>query len=929
MWTWKERISGGILFIRGISAALTLFMLSWTAAAGELPFAKPVDNIPASVYGGNKRVWDLEFGDNGVLFVAASEWLCIWDGMEWHSLKAWSCLRDLHWDRQSGRLYAAGDNFFGYWKLDRYGVLQFTFLYRNNDNRRFQNFWRIIPKGDTLYVQTHEDIFAFDMETNEVGDAVASGCVGYIFDGGDVIWGQVDGVLYSYSGGSAAETGIVDADRIVAVRKDGEDLMYITELGGIKRFHGGSSVTEFPHLNYILKDDRIFSAKMNDDGSFLLGTVLNGVYSVGGNGKVMEHYGEADGVEYSTVLCLEEDSSGSLWLGLDGGLAYVDSDKSVTAYVSRTRNIGDVYSSMLHDGILYLGTNKGLFYVDGNMEPRQVPGLKGIVWNIVDCMEFFAVEMDGDLYVLYPDGRLELVLPKVWRFMEWKGVENLYCCSDHDGIVLLEKAGGTLAVRNRLENCDGYSSVPLRYDELGNLWVEGLWGGAQRLSLSQDRRKILSDAFYPVGNPKAMTLSHNVDGRLVFTQECGCYLYNLDEDKMEYSRYYSDICGSIDRNVHSLYQKGDFYFVYGSDRVGVSERHGCSVSYIASVSMKYDKYDFSENFSRFMDLNDSLVAIGCNNGIVLYNVKAPSPQNPDSLSLLQIRYDVEGNTCMMPLDADAVPEFPFGAANIALQLAGLPHNKTVYYSVDGNEKMLMRYHSYILIPYLPGGRHHVELYDSFGSSLLQVDMKMKHHWLLSWWFIVLTVLTLSALSVLMFTVSRRRTEALKRKYADKQAEMMEKERIERENEKLQMELMERNAKLTSMAINDMTVNNMLKEIEDELGKVAGDSKEMRAAVRPVRKVVERYFRENGSWEAFQTYFNGVYDGFFDRLKARYPQLTPNEVKICSYIKLGMSTKEIASLMNIETISAESARYRLRKNMGLAKGDSLSDVISGI
>ena len=65
------------------------------------------------------------------------------------------------------------------------------------------------------------------------------------------------------------------------------------------------------------------------------------------------------------------------------------------------------------------------------------------------------------------------------------------------------------------------------------------------------------------------------------------------------------------------------------------------------------------------------------------------------------------------------------------------------------------------------------------------------------------------------------------------------------------------------------------------------------------------------------------------LKQKYPHLTQNDIKICSYIRMGMSSKEIASLMNIEVISAQSARYRLRKNMGLSQEDSLSDIISKI
>ena len=58
-----------------------------TCLAKQLPFSKPIDFISGKTYGGNKKVWDVEFDDEGRLFVAASEKLCIWDGMDWTSIR--------------------------------------------------------------------------------------------------------------------------------------------------------------------------------------------------------------------------------------------------------------------------------------------------------------------------------------------------------------------------------------------------------------------------------------------------------------------------------------------------------------------------------------------------------------------------------------------------------------------------------------------------------------------------------------------------------------------------------------------------------------------------------------------------------------------------------------------------------------------------
>lgn len=81
----------------------TLIPTVETCLAKQLPFSKPIDFISGKTYGGNKKVWDVEFDDEGRLFVAASEKLCIWDGMDWTGIDFGNCLRDLYFDKETSR----------------------------------------------------------------------------------------------------------------------------------------------------------------------------------------------------------------------------------------------------------------------------------------------------------------------------------------------------------------------------------------------------------------------------------------------------------------------------------------------------------------------------------------------------------------------------------------------------------------------------------------------------------------------------------------------------------------------------------------------------------------------------------------------------------------------------------------------------------
>jgi len=88
------------------------------------------------------------------------------------------------------------------------------------------------------------------------------------------------------------------------------------------------------------------------------------------------------------------------------------------------------------------------------------------------------------------------------------------------------------------------------------------------------------------------------------------------------------------------------------------------------------------------------------------------------------------------------------------------------------------------------------------------------------------------------------------------------------------------------------------------------------------KIDEHQRRQVFKWEDFKFHFEKVHQGFFSRLKDKYPSLTQKDQRLCAYIHLGLSTKDIAGLVNITPESAEIGRIRLRKKLGLNRSDNL-------
>ncbi|HNX78751.1 MAG TPA: LuxR C-terminal-related transcriptional regulator, partial [Prolixibacteraceae bacterium] len=83
---------------------------------------------------------------------------------------------------------------------------------------------------------------------------------------------------------------------------------------------------------------------------------------------------------------------------------------------------------------------------------------------------------------------------------------------------------------------------------------------------------------------------------------------------------------------------------------------------------------------------------------------------------------------------------------------------------------------------------------------------------------------------------------------------------------------------------------------------------------------------NSDWEFFQEAFNKADRDFLKKLKEAHPLLTPNDLKLCVYLRLNMSSKEIAPMLNISPQSVEIKRFRLRKKLELDHEQNLTEYI---
>jgi DNA-binding CsgD family transcriptional regulator len=145
--------------------------------------------------------------------------------------------------------------------------------------------------------------------------------------------------------------------------------------------------------------------------------------------------------------------------------------------------------------------------------------------------------------------------------------------------------------------------------------------------------------------------------------------------------------------------------------------------------------------------------------------------------------------------------------------------------------------------------------------------------------------------------------------------------IQLEKQSLEENIKSKNRELAIATMAIVKKNQFLKSILNDL-----ESMESNPLVTRVIRIIKRNFKKEDDWDFFREAFDNSDKDFLKKLKTKHPKLTHNDMRLCAYLRLNLTSKEIAPLFNISSKSVEIKRYRLRKRMDLSRDENLVDYI---
>lgn len=160
------------------------------------------------------------------------------------------------------------------------------------------------------------------------------------------------------------------------------------------------------------------------------------------------------------------------------------------------------------------------------------------------------------------------------------------------------------------------------------------------------------------------------------------------------------------------------------------------------------------------------------------------------------------------------------------------------------------------------------------------------------------------------------------------AKEKEKELAELQLAKAQSEVYLKEQELLTYAITIAQKNNLLHEVK-ELSRPVKDLDEANSKLKKINLDIENGRDLAKQWDEFRLRFEKIHHHFFEKLTEIAPSLTNTDMRICAYLKLGLSSKEIAGLQNVGVASVEVQRSRIRKKLGLEQDENLSSFLMGV
>lgn len=851
-------------------------------------------------YQAGRQNWDIDIDENGIVYFGNSEGLLYNVYGEWGLAKMsqGGRVRAVLADRDT--VWCGGDEY-GY-----FAKIEGELVYHSLGVLDGAQIWNICGVDNTIYFQSGNIIIQYNKADQTQQSLTLDEGIWSMTEWNGEMWfalrdGQV-GILNDTLFQSVFQSDLFVHHEIRKLIVKNDEMYIVMYEGEVYRYDG----QEIRKLNLppALSNKTLFSGMFYDDDSYCLGTVSEGFLQIGIDGAVRKWVTSDDGLLDNTVLSMKRDALGNVWLGLDYGIAKIELQSAINTIFRG----GATYSIKNFQGKTYLATNKGLFRASEDEKFEFAPSLGGQTWSLK--------EIEDKLFICHNKGLYQLKNGQVSKLVEFSGFLDIahfsgtdyFLVSTYQGLILMYGKGQDF---HYVDNLQLWGVSKLVWDEAHQcVWAEFLNKSVRQLKLNDD-----------------LSVSIEEYSEIFSVHKTGNGLFFSDNTEiLEYS------LGVFRKADHPLLD-----VVKGADiRALDFSPEGNSIAYIQDHEVKLfvllpdgNTHSFNALLKalgkntladmEYLDLQNNILRLATDRGVTTFNLQYKSNYKKNSgpvISSLSVLND-ERKQWFFPYPEEGI-KFSSGKKDLKLHFS---INKSTYDVVEFRYKLTPSNHHWsewssdeleVLLTQVKGGEYQFILQSRLnGGSEGQTSLHftIEEVWYQTQWLIlpiVLFILFVILIIVYIMTVSnRRKLKRQKKIYKQRDADKT----LTMKNEQL------------LQYIEIISHKNMF------LNKVKSGLEAMRNsdAQRWVNLISDEVNNEKKEF-LFHKLFSEIHQDFISRLTDSFPELTSNDVRILSFIRINLDKNEISNLMNISQRSLDTNRYRLRKKLNLDRSADLNQFI---
>ncbi len=935
-------------------------------------------NYSKTDYHGGTQTWDIRQDSSGTLYFANNEGLITFDGTYWKNfpLPNKTILRSLALDHQ-GRVYTGGQGEVGFFHPDKAGFLRYESLleFIPPAQKNFADIWDIEILNGSVFFRAMDRIFEWKDSTIQAYPATTEWVL--LKQAGNRLFAQdKQNGLFQFKNREwqpLANNDLLRNKNILGIVEISTDsLLLVTLNSGFFLVHA-DAISPYKGIGSANINSDIYAVAQLNAHEFVLGTTSAGCLIMDFQGNSIQQLSQKEGLQNNNVLCVFLDRDKNLWTGLNNGISFIAYNAAIKYIRPNKDNELSGFGARIYKNTLYMASSDGVYAAPLQAEQKDLsfsrsnfsllPNSAGQSWRLDEVNQQLLLAHNAGTFLVRDGSAIPIAPEASWLFLPSSQVvpTSEIIVGTYTGLKLLGYEGNNFIDKGNLTG--PYESLRfLAKDNNGAIWASHPYRGIYRIQLAADKKAYTARLLTEKDGLPSTLGNHvfRIKNRVVFATEKGAYEYDAKSGKFQAFPLLKPILGTMELRYLNEDPQGRIWFCSGK-KLGVVSFHEkdtvrkYSITYFPEITGQV-----LSGFENVYPYDPNNIFIASEKGIIHLNLEKYLQANR-KLGILfgEIRAFGKADSAVwggyLPgssqpgQDGNKDPlRLPSAYNSLHFEFSspafGLQNNIEYSYKLEGFDKEWSAWLPRTEKEYtnLSNGQYYfrVKARSNLGveSETITYAFIIDPPWYKTGWAYLFYALLLALLVYLFYKWQEKKLLLQQLKYEEKQRqinilhqleiEKNEKEIIKLQNEKLANEVIYKNRELADTTLHLVERTDALTKVKGELEKLYKDSGE----TYPIKKTLQLLNdieKNNENWDKFATHFDEISNDFLKKLKAKYPKLTNSDLKLCAYLQLNLSSKEIAQLMNISVRGVEISRYRLRKKLQIPTEQTLIDFLNGV